>query len=763
MNKQIALAAALAVAMMLTCVVVAEDSDAADPVSDGFGGYIDADSTKGARFTWTYNGTDTLTFTFNGGDNATMPNQGADGTLEGDWSAYSGSVTKVVFVDVTNIGGHLLAGFTNLSEIEVTSSDSSPIAIETIGNYAFAGCTSLKNASAVIGDGLVEISGNAFTGSGLSGDLIIPDTVTTIGKSAFQNTDIESVVIGENIASIDNNAFADCAELETVEFTGDSLPENALGNTPFKTNPKFKVPAGSESSYAAVLADAVDGTPSVNDFVAQIGDEQYVSLPVAINAAENGQTIELIDNITTDKTLEIDKSITIDGNGQYGITSGSNVVVSILIETDNVTVGLKNMDITNTYPSASDGNNPTSVVRILAADGSTLNVEGCTFSTVSTNARGIDARGSMEPQNPSTIVSDVTINLIGFTYKSDTAQRAVGFYGAKDSKISISGDSDILVNYYAINLASYTNNITVEVENSKIQAWAVLNSYAVESSFKFTNSELIGYNDFSYDAEGWNNFAILVMDGGSYSGMEPGTASKGNTMTVEGCTLTAQTESGNNQAIIAYQYGGQQNSVVMNDCTIKTVGNLGDGSPLEPNIYINATGSKLTIDGMEIVIPETGDDESVTVPFDPVAQIGDVGYAILEDAIDAAMNGTDKTVLLISDITAGTWNQIWNIQGITIDGQGHTISMTAIESLENHDAVLHSAGDNTFKNMTIDMSGITAASKAQGYKGITAVGGDRRLRNPRRRNRCCERECHHHGVRVHRFRLRHRQPAREGY
>ena len=131
-----------------------------------------------------------------------------------------------------------------------------------------------------------------------------------------------------------------------------------------------------------------------------------------------------------------------------------------------------------------------------------------------------------------------------------------------------------------------------------------------------------------------------------------------------------------------------------------------------------ATFSGNTIDGEEVKTVS----ESSYSSF--VAQVGNQKYNSLEAAIDAAMDGTDKTVLLISDITAGTWNQIWDIQGIIIDGQGHTISMTAIESLENHDAVLHSAGDNTFKNMTIDMSGITAASQAQGYKGITAVGGD---------------------------------------
>ena len=61
---------------------------------------------------------------------------------------------------------------------------------------------------------------------------------------------------------------------------------------------------------------------------------------------------------------------------------------------------------------------------------------------------------------------------------------------------------------------------------------------------------------------------------------------------------------------------------------------------------------------------------------------------------------------------------------ITIDGDGHTMKVNAIESGDNQDAVFHSAGGNTFEDMTIDMSGITDASQAQGYRAICAYAGD---------------------------------------
>ena len=106
-----------------------------------------------------------------------------------------------------------------------------------------------------------------------------------------------------------------------------------------------------------------------------------------------------------------------------------------------------------------------------------------------------------------------------------------------------------------------------------------------------------------------------------------------------------------------------------------------------------------------------------------VASVDGKAYETLDEAIKAAMSGEDKTVKLLSDIKVATWNQIWNIKGITLDGNGKTITVDKIESLENHDAVLHSAGGNTFKNLTIDLRSVKPG-KAQGIRAISASDND---------------------------------------
>ena len=53
----------------------------------------------------------------------------------------------------------------------------------------------------------------------LSGQLIIPDTVKTIGNYAFYNcTELISLIIGSEIKEIGDFAFANCSALETHDL-----------------------------------------------------------------------------------------------------------------------------------------------------------------------------------------------------------------------------------------------------------------------------------------------------------------------------------------------------------------------------------------------------------------------------------------------------------------------------------------------------------------------------------------------------------------
>ena len=161
---------------------------------------------------------------------------------------------------------------------------------------------------------------------------------------------------------------------------------------------------------------------------------------------------------------------------------------------------------------------------------------------------------------------------------------------------------------------------------------------------------------------------------------------------------------------------------------------LGDGRENEVSYPVYAT---LTNTSAEVQIQNPGDrtaDSSyaqkinVTANTEPVnlsnavASINGKNYTSIASAIKEANSG--DTITLLSDITVDSWNMIWNIKGITLDGNGHTLKVNAIESGQNHDAVFHSAGENTFKNLTVDLSGVSSNSQAQGSRAFSAAAGD---------------------------------------
>ena len=84
---------------------------------------------------------------------------------------------------------------------------------------AFEGCKSL--ASVVIPDSVTEIGKGAFSGCAALSSVVIPDSVTEIGNVAFEDcTALASVVIPAGVTEIDDWAFSGCSSLASVAFGG---------------------------------------------------------------------------------------------------------------------------------------------------------------------------------------------------------------------------------------------------------------------------------------------------------------------------------------------------------------------------------------------------------------------------------------------------------------------------------------------------------------------------------------------------------------
>ena len=94
-----------------------------------------------------------------------------------------------------------------------------PNYVTSIGDYAFAGCSSLT--SVTIPNYVTSIGDYAFFGCSSLTSVTIPDGVTSIGDYVFYNCrNLASVTIPDGVTSIGNYAFYNCRNLTSVNYKG---------------------------------------------------------------------------------------------------------------------------------------------------------------------------------------------------------------------------------------------------------------------------------------------------------------------------------------------------------------------------------------------------------------------------------------------------------------------------------------------------------------------------------------------------------------
>ena len=96
-----------------------------------------------------------------------------------------------------------------------------PDSVTSIGSDAFSGCKGLT--SIVIPDRVTSIGSDALSGCKGLTSIVIPDSVTSIGSDAFSwCTGLTSITIPDSVTSIGDGAFSGCSSLEsiTIPFVG---------------------------------------------------------------------------------------------------------------------------------------------------------------------------------------------------------------------------------------------------------------------------------------------------------------------------------------------------------------------------------------------------------------------------------------------------------------------------------------------------------------------------------------------------------------
>ena len=197
--------------------------------------------------------------------------------------------------------------------------------------------------------------------------------------------------------------------------------------------------------------------------------------------------------------------------------------------------------------------------------------------------RVINITGTTEPVT----LTLSNVDVVGPT--TGTYTRGVSVYGNSDVTIVVDNSSSS-ANYYALNIASANDNVEAVIQNTTITGWCAFQTWSAYTKATFKNCKLIGNNDKGYNADGWNNFATVVIN-----------ADTTNTELVfENCDIEANQTTGNKQYLLSVRASGAK--VTLNNCRF-----YADGSEIADenlgnylNIYSEASDLILTIDGTVI-------------------------------------------------------------------------------------------------------------------------------------------------------------------
>ena len=181
------------------------------------------------------------------------------------------------------------------------------------------------------------------------------------------------------------------------------------------------------------------------------------------------------------------------------------------------------------------------------------------------------------------------VDVVGPT--SGTYTRGISVYGTQNVTIVVD-NSSVSANYYALNIASENENVKVVVKNTTLTGWCAFQTWSAGTRATFENCTLIGLNDKTYNADGWNNFATVVIN----------TDTTNVELTFKDCRIEANQTTGNKQYLMSVRASGAK--VTMDGCTFFANGTeIADedlGNYL--NIYSAASDLVLTIDGSVIPI-----------------------------------------------------------------------------------------------------------------------------------------------------------------
>jgi len=631
-------------------------------------------------------------------------------------------------------GGHWTGGLIGYSTGYSNQGDGPVFTTITIND-----CTVTDNE--ITGKGSVggivgHATGSDWTQFTITGSTVSTNTITSTGTStnkagsvigtigAAGQNEVAGKIGGVSVAvtTSGNTVTSNSVPITTVygrqgsasgalEITGGSYDEY-----PIETGVAYAAPA---EGYRIVENSGTYGVEvdPAHGKVAKIGETYYATLAEAFAAAQAGDTIVLLADVTLTETITLPAGVIFNGNGKTitgTIKAGGDLtfVGQTIVHTFNP--GWYN----NTITIGEDASLKVTSGRMTVSYGNTFNITGGLINAKTTDKSTItpslELVGGISFNGDG---GDVTFNVTNAYVKlGDSTTKNSGATGEFNMNFTNSiVDFTKTLKTYLPTADGLAPEFNMTAKDSVVSFASHLELWLDKTTVKLDNTDLTVGGSFA------NAGTVNVTNGSNFVVKAPIMSSHGGntgSINITGGTfeLVDSNEDWENAGEMTVSGDGV---LKLNDFKNVNAGkvsidasNMKAGDSITDRIVLNSEDTDLgyaqiQVIGKNLVVDDEGILDEVAVP---VAKVGNTEYTVIDDAIAKWTNGT--TLTLLADVTLSDVFRFPSTESRTLDLGTHT--MTAAEGKHAIEITCNGQATATY--------GLTVKADAENPGGITATG-----------------------------------------
>ena len=152
-------------------------------------------------------------------------------------------------------------------------------------------------------------------------------------------------------------------------------------------------------------------------------------------------------------------------------------------------------------------------------------------------------------------------------YGQNVSERALQYDTGMEGDMYLDDVNIYGITMYTINFCNETST-HLTIKNSHMEGWGVVNLWTNGFTVDVDNCEFVGLNDKGYNADGWNNFGIFVLEGDTTG--ETDIHATNNICRIKNTKFVANSTTGNMQYHILFNNSHANNEVYLTNCTYET-------------------------------------------------------------------------------------------------------------------------------------------------------------------------------------------------